>query len=357
MPRVEMPELLQARPEYGDACSEVLSVHRAVGAAVISQEVLTVGGPDCISFLHTISSNDIRPLTPGRGCETLLLTPKGKIQFPFSVLSRGDQLELLVDGDPHLAKSLKAVLESAVVMEDLSMTDLPSSYRFVHLAGPKLQELAAAVSLPLPGPDEFSWVEAGGVQVIRRRRSVESGVDIRIPADQAGSRFEKIVAAAGRFGGGPVGSIAQDILRIEAAIPKFGADYTTDHFPQEAALEERAVSFTKGCYTGQEVVARIKTYGNVNRRLVGLILDGPSPAPGDRLFKDGAESGGVTSAARSLKFSRAIAIAMADKSAAVHGGSVQVGSASGPIAKVSDIASPAQFIEMCRISVYDVGQA
>lgn len=336
MADLAMASSLQARPEYGDACSEVLCVHRAVGVAPVSQTVLTLTGEDRGSFIHNISSNDIKSLKPGQGCESLILTPKGKIQFPIAVLAGQDRLDILVDDS--LAAPLKIFLESSLIMEDVSIKDEGHSHAFFHLAGPKLNDLMTATALVFPPETELSWVEADEIVTIRRHRSLETGVDVRVPAGAADDWFQKFLNAAHPLGGGPVGAIAQDILRIEASIPKFGADYTTDHFPQEAALEGRAVSFTKGCYTGQEVVARIKTYGGVNRRLVGLVIEGAPAAPGDKLFKDQEESGRVTSAARSLKFSKSVALAMLSKNVSSAGNILHVASPDGSIATVTDIA-------------------
>lgn len=329
-----MAGLPPARAEYGDSCSEVQQVHRAVGVAPIEAGVLRLTGPDRVSFLHNISSNDIKSLKPGQGCETLLLTPKGKIQLLLTVLAGAEDLVLIVDR--QLTSYLNTFLESALIMEEVSVSDVTADFQFFHLAGPRLADLAGVLSLHMPPDEDMAWLENGGLAAIRRRRSVESGVDLRIPADSASVWFEKLTAAARPLGGGPVGAIAQDILRIEAGIPRFGIDYTTDHFPQEAALEGRAVSFTKGCYTGQEVVARIKTYGGVHRRLVGLVLEVPPPAPGDKVFRDGAAAGHVTSAARSLKFSKSVALAMVSMESAPAGTVVRVGSADGPAATVTE---------------------
>lgn len=337
-----------ALPEYGDACSEVVSIHNAVGVAPIRQSVLALAGEDRISFMHNISSNDVKSLQSGQGCESLILTPKGKIQFPLVILAGPSCLDVLVE-EPVCA-SLKDFLDSSLIMEEVTVTDRSSEYHFFHLAGRMLRECMSEMSLTLPEDKECSWAEQGDVTVIRRRRSIQAGVDLRIPAGASAGWFEKLQGLARRLGGGPVGTIAQDILRIEAAIPKFGADFTAEQFPQEASLEERSVSFTKGCYTGQEVVARIKTYGGVRHRVVGLRIDGPPAAPGDRLFKRGVESGRVTSAARSIHFAVSVALATVDvKLAAAPGTVLNVADPAGAPATVVDIAAPMNFERAWRI--------
>ena len=342
MAEVAMPLSTQAKTEYADACSEAVYVHQSVGVAPIAQGILSLTGEDRVGFVHNVSSNDVRSLTPGQGCMTLLLTPKGKILFPLAVLASADRLDLVVD-EP-LIIPLKNLMESSLIMEDVAIDDRSSAWRFFHLAGKALPELMSALDLQQPSGKEFTWKSQAGVILVNRRRTAVSGVDVGVAAADADGWFEKAAETARRLGGGPVGTIAQDILRIEAAIPKFGVDFTTDHFPQEAALEDRAVSFTKGCYTGQEIVARIKTYGGVNRRLVGIVIDGPAPGPGDKVFHEGAESGRITSAARSIRFSKAVAMAMVAKDSAASGTVLQVASPDGPIAAVTDIASPQAFL-------------
>lgn len=338
MADVVSPASVRARPEYGDACSEVSFVHRAVGVAPISQGLLTLTGEDRVAFVHSISSNDVKSLNPGEGCASLILTPKGKILFPVTVLVGSETLDLLMD-EPFQT-SLKILLDSSLIMEDVSIQDRSEAYRFFHLAGEKISEVIGALALPMPGNRELSSVDLGEIKIIRCRRSLAVGLDIGVPSGQSEAWFEKLVDTARTFGGGPLGTIAQDILRIEGAIPKFGVDFTTDNLPQEASLENRAVSFTKGCYTGQEVVARVKTYGGVNRRLVGLVMDGPAAGPSDRLFLENEEAGRITSSARSIKFSVAVALAMVSKTAAAPGTVLRVSTPAGPAAKVVDISSP-----------------
>jgi len=301
---------------------------------------LTLTGADRVGFIHSISSNDVASLSTGQGCFSLILTAKGKIQYPLTVLVAPDRIDLGVE--ESLLEPLKSFLESSLVMEDVRIQDASRDWQFFNLSGSRLVEAMDQLNLRMPGKREFDWIEEKGVSVIRCSRTIEAGVDIRVAADQAAEWFEKLVFVAQGQDGGPVGAIARDILRIEAAQPKFGIDYSWEHFPQEAALENRAVSFTKGCFTGQEVVARIKTYGDVRRRLVGMVPAGPPPAPGDAVYLDGAEPpepvGNVTSAARSIKYSKSVALAMVSTRAASPGGVLRVSSIDGAQARVVDIA-------------------
>lgn len=333
-----VPVIRPVKSEFTDACAEVTLVHRAAGVLPLSLRRLSLRGQDRISFLHNVSSNDVKSLRPGQGCETLLLNPKGKIQIPFAVTVADDSADLWVEDS--FSAGLKSAIESAVVMDDVTMQDRAAEYVVFHIAGPKNGDVLTALSLPAPAVPELSWLSQGETVVMRRRRTVESGVDIVCPAGQAETLFDRLCLAARDARGGPVGSIAQDILRIEAGIPAFGVDFMKDDFPQEASLEARAVSFTKGCYTGQEVVARIKTYGGVHHRLVGLVMDAPAPAPGETIYQGTDEAGQITSAARSLKLARTVALARVATALSSAGTVLRVSSPDGPVARVVDISAP-----------------
>lgn len=324
--------------DFGDPCSEAESVHRTLGVSILDTGIFFLLGEDRIAFLHNLSSNDIKSLSVGQGCETLFLTPKGKIRVPFVALVLPDRVALLAENEIH--PTLKSIVESSVIMEDVNLSEPPEQIQFFHMAGPRLNELLKSLDLPTPAEMPLSACADGERILFRSRRSLAVGVDLGVRLSRAETWFEKLKSTAEKLGGRACGKIAMDILRIEAGIPKFGVDYTGDHLPHEAAREDCAVSFTKGCYTGQETVARIKTYGGVNRRLVALLSDGPAACPGDKVFREGAEVGVVTSAARSIKFSKAVALAMVSKGSFAQGMELRVGMPNGILAAVVDIASP-----------------
>ncbi|MBI4178745.1 hypothetical protein HY522_04860 [bacterium] len=362
-----------APADYGDPCGEAAAVHASAGLFALSDRLVFLKGADAANFLHTLSSNDIKSLAPGRGAESLFLTARGKIRMPFTAWAFPGHVAVQIAGD--LLDSFVSLIESSVVMEDVALDEQPDAPRMFHLAGPAHAEVLKSLSLPdfllssspLEGeeaPVRRSVVSERDILIFSRDRTVERGVDIAVPESRADEWHAAARSAVEKFGGRLCGAIAEDILRIEAGIPKFGVDYTADHLPQEASREEIAVSFTKGCYTGQEVVARINTYGGVNRRLVGLVSDGPPACPGDPVFRDGKPAdrevqsptlqsqkipggnflhgalgaGSVTSAARSIKFSRAVALALVSKGSFDPGTRLRIGSPDGPAAVVVDIA-------------------
>jgi len=141
-----------------------------------------------------------------------------------------------------------------------------------------------------------SW-GGGEVAVIRAGETPEGGFDLEVPAGSLEPAWRALVEEARRRGGGAVGRRAAEILRIEAGVPRWGSEIDGTRFPTECGLEA-AVSYEKGCFIGQEVIARIRTYGHLNRRLMAVrFRRAPEARPGEKLFRDGAEAGLVTSAA------------------------------------------------------------
>jgi len=154
-------------------------------------------------------------------------------------------------------------------------------------------------------------VALGEIYLMNLSRIGTTGFDLFVPTASLGAVTDKLIAAAKTVGGRPCGWQALETARIEAGTPRFGADMDESNLPSESGIEDRAISYTKGCYIGQEVIARIRTYGQVAKSLRGLALpDGLSalPAKGDKLFKDGKEVGYVTSAVVSPRFRANIAL-------------------------------------------------
>jgi len=187
----------------------------------------------------------------------------------------------------------------------------------LSVQGPKAESIIRAVGIgdDLPGKP-FGLVrkaetDFGEIHVINQPRLGTSGYDLVVTTEQVGALKEKLTVAAKSAGGCECGWAAFEMARIEAGIPRFGADMDETINPLEAGLEERAISFSKGCYIGQEVISRIRTYSEVAKALRGLRLadDLKSlPRKGDKLFYDGKEAGFVTSATASLRLNANIAL-------------------------------------------------
>jgi folate-binding protein YgfZ len=198
-----------------------------------------------------------------------------------------------------------ATLDKFIIMDDATLEDASSQLGSLALEGPK----AAAVVRALCGLDpqtlgEFAHREVtlGGIacRLLRRSRFGELGAELLAPRAQLAALWPALAEAARAQGGGPVGYAAWNALRLEAGIPWFGYDFDSTVIPQEASLETSHISFTKGCYTGQEIVERVRSRGHVNRRRVGLQFAGESVPPGGaKLLFEGKDVGHVTSAALS----------------------------------------------------------
>ena len=156
-----------------------------------------------------------------------------------------------------------------------------------------------------------SYETLGEIYCMNQPRGVAGGFDLFAPTAALGAVADKLIAAAKDVGGRPCGWQALEMVRIEAGLPRFGADMDETNLPSETGIEERAVSYMKGCYIGQEVIARIRTYGRVAKSLRGLVLLDDLetlPARGDKLIHNGKEAGYITSALNSPAFRRNIAL-------------------------------------------------
>jgi len=251
---------------------------------------LRVSGREAGPFLQRILANDVRSLEPGRGAANLLLSPKGKVQHLFELLAREDGY-LLLTGPDDAASRLRDSLDTYLFGEDVTIGVETADSARLELVGPGSGEVLSR-ALDAPPPElEGSHVElsvAGEpVYLVAARRYgspahlVEAG-----PAGVA-ELWDRLAEAGAR----PGGLVARDSLRVEAAAGLPGLDVTEDVYPQEARLEH-AFSLAKGCYVGQEVVAKIDTYGGLNKLLCVLALEGDGPLPaGTRLLGTGEDEG------------------------------------------------------------------
>lgn len=220
---------------------------------------LLLTGSEAAEFLQGQVTNDVEALTPGTGCYALLLTHKGKIRTDMRVL-RGEGW-ILLDTDPGGLAPLARTVEMYGIGRDVGSRDVTSERAIVSLIGP-----AAGDRLEAPPPaDEHAFIEGEHGLYVR----TDVGVDVIAPSDSLGGIHTAL-------GVEPVSREAAECLRIESGRPRLGVDMDDGTIPQEAGLNDRAVSFTKGCYVGQETVARLHYRGRSNRHLRGLRLSSPA---------------------------------------------------------------------------------
>ncbi len=218
-----------------------------VGAVAGTCDVAWVDGPDAEAFLQGLLTNDVAALVPGRSCRALLLDNTGHIHADMRVLRTAPQEFSLVTGSGH-GERLVELLDEFHFSEDVDVIG-PEPFACVTLTG--------LVDAPVPGAD---LVLSGLVPDTTDAIGVDAGA---------------IIAAVGAVA---LDATALEARRIAAGVPLFGVDFTTANLVQEAGLEGAAVSFDKGCYLGQETVARVHYRGQVNRRLRGIVLGAPAPA-------------------------------------------------------------------------------
>ena len=303
----------------------------AATGALAPRAQIAVAGKDRRSYLQGLLTNDIEALTAGTGCYSAWLTPQGRMLTDMHVLESGDMMLLDVPAD-QLQSTLQR-LDQFLFSEDVQLADLAGSLRAVWVHGPSAPAIVERVIHGLSGvgdwPDyrnaraEFN----GAAAVVARvdQLGVPGLCSYVAPAEE-----RALLAALHAAGAVPADAAALEAARIEAGYPIFGVDMTEDTIPLEAGIEERAISFTKGCYVGQEVIIRVlhRGHGRVAKRLMALRIEGPAPAPGAKLFAGGREVGAVTSAAGSPRHG-AIAMGYLHRDFVAPGTSVEVDAAGG----------------------------
>jgi folate-binding protein YgfZ len=260
-----------------------------------------VTGKDRTRFLNGQLTNDILGLHPGSAIYACALTAKGKLCADLFVAAT-DQNHYL-DTEPVLRESLAARLEKYIIADDVTLEDVTDQFGLFHLIEPKA-----------PGPSE-------SLEVLLSTRFGQAGFDLWFPLGQAASVLE-------RLNQHPLDAEALETLRIEQGVARWGTELSENVLPNEADLDKRAISYTKGCYLGQEVISRIKSLGHVNRHLRGLL-----PASdilvqvGDKLIdatETGKEVGFITSVGRSRSLGRQIALGYIRRGFDAPGSTLQV---------------------------------
>ena len=246
---------------------------------------LIVGGSEAAEYLQGQLTNDVEALEPGEGQYAALLDRKGHMQADMRVLRLGSG-EIWIDTEPEALAAALRHLETYKIGRDVAIADVGSERAVLSLIGPRRVEIAGTAVLP---EDANEATAAHGVECVAV--GTADGIDLIVAAAEAERLREALLAA----GAAAVSLEAAEIVRIEAGTPRFGAEMSAETMPAEAGIVERAVSFTKGCYIGQEPVARLHYKGRPNRHLRGLRLSAPA-APGSSLRLGEKEVGRIGSA-------------------------------------------------------------
>ena len=230
---------------------------------------LALTGSDAKSFLNGQVTNDVEALEPGQGCYAAFLTHKGKMLGDLRILDADG--ELLLDTERVALQALFDLIRRFRVGHDVELHKRTLQRGLLSLVGPRAREVAGAPGLPQREHAHRAGEIAGApVRLI----ATDEGVDVLCDAQDT----ERVRDALVEAGATPVGEAAAEVVRVERGRPRYGVDVDDTTIPQEAGLNERAVSFTKGCYVGQETVARLHYKGKPNRHLRGLRLSAPAPS-------------------------------------------------------------------------------
>ncbi len=301
---------MEAVEDYGEFPAEHAALRGAVGVIDLScRSRIVLTGADRVRLLNGQVTNNVKGLPTGAGCYAALITNKGRMESDANIYILPD--EILLDCEPGQGAAVARRLEKFIIADDVQVVDASPHYGLLSMQGPRAWNTVEALGLGFALPEKpLSWSSVqdttlGEIYCMNQPRLGTAGFDLFVPTNSLGAVADKLIAAARQSGGRACGWRALETARIEAGIPRFGAEMDGTNLPPEAGIDARAISYTKGCYTGQEVIARLRTYGQVAKALRGLrFADGPGclPAKGDKLFSAGKEVGWVASAVKSPTF-------------------------------------------------------
>lgn len=282
---------------YTDSASEYLAATSAAAAYDASyMGRLKATGSDALDLLNRLSTNKVIDLQPGEGAPTILTTDRGRILDVITVLNVGDHILLLTS--PGVQEAVLQFLDKYTIMEDLEVEDVSTSIAMIAVWGPESRtclEKALGVSLATLPPHhsvEHDW-DGSSVRIVACTLSELRGHYLMTPTEVAAAAWDRIVSA----GAEPMGVEAYEATRVLYGVPAHGTEMGDDYNPLEAGLIG-SIDFGKGCYIGQEVIARLDTYQKVQKYLVKLAFaPGTTVAPGTLLQYEGQTVGKVTSVA------------------------------------------------------------
>lgn len=306
--------------------------------------MIRVSGSERATWLQGLLTNDVQALAPGQGCYAAWLTPQGRMITDAVVLAEEDSLTIEVP--MALGEQVYRQLGAAIFAEDVRLTDEGALWGMVGVHGPNAAAVIARALLGSRPPASrldadtlMGWAEYANAplgllgRVMRLDHYGTQGFVIRVPADARDLWMSRLRLA----GGTPIAAEVVEFARVEAGRPEFLVDMDADTIPLEAGIEDRAISFTKGCYVGQEVIVRVvhRGGGRVARKLVGLKLDTAS-VPGARATVRGerGDVGRVTSAAWSPRLQATVALAYVQRTFVEPGTSLTIDCGGVPVSAV-----------------------
>ena len=269
-------------------------------------------GADRQRYVNAILTSNVRDLKPGQGTVGLLLNPQGHILSEVETFLREDSI--VASSHAMIRERTFATFDKFIIMDDVTLEDVTDSQATLDLAGPDTAALLAEAGvarfeeMPLLAHEEVTLSQIA-CRVVRRELAGHSAATLIAGREQLPALWRELLERVDRHGGASAGMEAVNALRLECGIAWFGHDFDDKQIPHEAGLEHSHISYEKGCYTGQEIVERVRSRGHVNRRLTELSFSSAEvPAAGTKLLLGGGDAGNVTSAARSPVLGRPIGL-------------------------------------------------
>jgi len=287
----------QIPTDYGDIRTELDAINKNV--ALLDRSYLgkvSLRGPEALDLLNRISTNDLQYLAVGTMCDTVFASPKGRLIDYCRVINSGEELILI--GSFFHVNHLIEWINRFIILEDVEVSDISSEYSWLTIIGPHSKLfLGQLTNKTLTDNEETIWIDIKG-----KNFPVLKNVSFKLPAynilfknTDAWSIISELQDHLESFKGTLIGDTAFQIIRVESGMPDWGTEITQDYNPHEARLTQ-AISFTKGCYTGQEVIARLDTYDKVQKYLMIVELSEKlSQMPPLEVFIDEEQVGHLTS--------------------------------------------------------------
>jgi aminomethyltransferase len=327
-PRAESPA------DFGDLRAEFQALVSGCGVYDLgSRAKISLSGSDRVRWLNGMVTNNVRDLAPGSGVYAFLLNPQGHILGDLYAYNRGETL--LVDTDRAQVEKILAVFDKYIIMDDVEVADISDKLTSIGVAGPGARESLRRAGIEFAELKPLQFAETTWQQisltVVRGDSTLVESYELWLAPENIGSIQEALVKAGAR----PVGTAAVELLRIAAGNPRYGIDIRERDLPQETE-QERALSFVKGCYVGQEIVERIRSRGQVRRKFTGFDIHGELPTPGSKVQVDGKDVGEITSVA-SLPWSggdRRVALGYIRREAATPGKRLDAGGSEASVASL-----------------------
>ena len=310
---------------FGDFAKEYAALRQTVALMDTNfRAFFSFTGPDRQRYVNAILTSNVRDLKPGQGTVGLLLNPQGHILAEVETFAGQDCI--LASSHAMIRERTFSTFDKFIIMDDVTLEDLTASTGTLDIVGPRASALLAELGvkrfadMPVLAHEEFKVGEIS-CQVVRRDLAGDTVATLIASRDQLPELWRELGERVRAQGGFPAGLEALNSVRLECGTPWFGLDYDDKQIPHEAGLEDTHINYEKGCYTGQEIVERVRSRGHVNRRLAELRFSGPGAVrAGTKLLFEGNEIGIVMSSAFSPSLGQPIGLGYVRRERSAIGG-------------------------------------